>query len=402
MKRPGLSLVCRFNARSCRLFKRGARVNRKRHYRCPLCSIGFSVQFLIAVLSAAFVAEGQAAVVVDGNVIEQVFEKSGSVQSDYTNSFEAVGDGRGWMVRVDYGRNHYVETVGYEGTDTFSLRKFSRSATVPPEGGPPDLYLPSGYIFPGSYPYMSEPTTRYVWIAYGSAAFLSTNQTYLPPLWTMGFGDPAQLGMVVSHCDLMAGGLPRLVRWEQDPTAIDAYAGSLYLNPQVTASAITKARKQLTQEVRAGVIYSAEYKATTTTNIAGLTVPTAFEFRLHMTQHLPGGRGMDYDWLLVRGTVSHLAQRSGLRFVPSIAGDITVRDYRFRTHRVDQIYYKDTNQVWLGTNEPQLQKAFVIAIASHPPPLHTRAYGLWVALLCLVVLVSPIFILRLWKRRSAR
>ncbi len=343
------------------------------------------------------------AVVVRGEIRDRTFQANGSVQSDSTIPFEALVGGRRWRITVDHGRNRYVETVGCEGTDTFSLSKFSRAATIPSYGGPPDLYLPSGYVFPSSYPYMSFPATRYAWLAYGSAAFLRTNRTYLPLVSAMSFNDPAQLAVVVSRCDLMPGGLPRLVRWKQDLGAIDVYAKSPYLmSPWRTARAIAEGRKQVERAARAGAIWSAEYRATATTNVAGLTIPTAFEFRIHLKQHLPRGPGVDYDCVVVTGTVTQVARRSGPRFTPPISGDITVRDYRFRAYQVDQISYKDTNRVWLGTNNPQLQAAFAIAKANHPPPPHTRAFGLWVEVLCLAVLVLPLFGWRLWRGRSAQ
>jgi hypothetical protein len=188
---------------------------------------------------------------------------------------------------MDYGTTSYTERCGGDGNQTCCLTTYSApmKSRMLAEGGlleSRDTSSPllTADIMPGDYPYFSEPTTRVVWLACASSAYLQTNRTTLPPLWSSGFVAPEAHAFVIEDLTFLNGppGLPAALRMVMSDRGIDALRDSVYISTSIDDKALTKAKREVRAHVKKGLGFEARYEVFEHTNVHGVTIPLLFTF----------------------------------------------------------------------------------------------------------------------------
>jgi hypothetical protein len=316
---------------------------------------------------------------VEGKLVYELKRADGS-STPLERPFRVTCGARGWEIKVETGTTN-IGTFYYQYNPPymFSFGSFAQGSAEPSgilERNP----VPQSWTSAGG---------EYVWLAYASADYFGSlapgdralflhpiksgsglvRREELPCVWTLGARPPQ---------------LPRRVEYLRDMSRVLVRSDLVLTNPLPAPF-----QRGYTQAV---------FESSGLTNVNGLSLPTAFEYREYMPRRGASSSGELDCFLIVRGVATNFDCTTPLAFhVPQKAH---VRDDRVPEAGV---HYWVSNGV-----APELDDAYVVAQrvdalkkaplrAQKPAP--TRPVAL---LFVLFVVLSPLAYYFLWRGRARR
>lgn len=282
---------------------------------------------------------------IEGTVVVQTLDRAGTVQHNFRAPFKVItGDGA-WRIRVQYG-TAYSETCGFDGKEFRSVLDFNPS-DFPAEATKGGTKVATLTL--SDYPYHSEPTTRFVWLALFPNPNLVSDGKFIPALWNMPFQNVRSQNLCASNSVWMDESHRRLKQMDfaQRNAGVSFLRSNVFLSSKTSDDEI----KHAFDGMRDGGVV-ATYRVGATTNWGGEVFPLSFEMVVIA--------GVDNDAPFPTqkylGTVESIESMSKFSPFAEPSGKLSVRDYRVsaRANYVDGLSYSCTN-AWPDKTEPFLQ-----------------------------------------------
>jgi hypothetical protein len=308
--------------------------------------------------------------------------------------FKASSNGEDWWIEVHYG-DRYFEVLGGDGERTCSIVTFSQSSleeSLGPERA--NIAIPQAYVIDSSLPYHSEGTTCIVWLAFCSSGYFNQDPKTMPAIWNMGFHDPVTHGLVIRDLSLFGGGLPKAFELVMSRSSFMKTKEHEFLSNRVPKREIKRAGRILPEDQ-----VLARYWTAGATNIGALTFPT--EFFLDLIDAKKAGNAQKIQ--SYRGTVRVVRDEQREAYLPDIAGNIYVRDYRFfsRPFQIDEISYVNTNHNWMAKTDPGLLELFEATKQSMGRPKVSERVRDFVPFALLIIFVALPILFYTLRRKTA-
>lgn len=260
--------------------------------------------------------------------------------------FHMVLSSNKWQIKVQF--KNYNEFCWSDGDKVSSFVMF-----------PKETYgksLPKAQVLNGDYPYHSDPSIQFIWLAFCSSQYFLSNTNTMPALWQMGSLDPLREAIDITNLVFMDSQM-RL------PSNLDLILASGYMNSITNMHYLSKTVSTLELEKtfndykQYSGFLAGRYSVTTVTNLESRLVPVDF----NLIVYDPTKDQVHSIRQTYRGIVTSIKLSNEEPSIPSLPYPIWIEDGRFsdaRT-RLDSISYIVTNQDWPATNDETLQEQFL-------------------------------------------
>lgn len=290
---------------------------------------------------ASYLTARGVSIEIDGNVDVNY----PSAQYEISVPFHIIENSNKWQIQVQF--KNYKEFCWFDGGNVSSFLVFPKTN---------NNMLYQAKVLNGNYPYNSDPTVQFIWLAFNSSQYLSSNTNTMPALWQMGSLDPVREAIDIKTLVLMNSSikLPLSMDFFMDTSHLSSITNMHYLSK--TVSTLELEKNQSGYKQFDGYLLGS-YAATSSTNCGGRSAPLDFTFTAF-------GLTKDKDEHSIRqvfhGVVNAIKISDDMPIMPELQYPIYVDDGRFfdAQTKIDSISYVVTNQNWPAIDDEQLQKQF--------------------------------------------
>jgi hypothetical protein len=342
---------------------------------------------LIVLAFLSLVCLGQAQVFqATGEVEYWAYNANGSSYQNYHYDFTLSVSNNQWYIKTIW-PDSFIAEHGCDGESVFGVIYDYSSGTN---------RVPPGDINSGTYPLLTDPYNRVLWLAFASSPYLDRMaDSSMPAPWAGPLVDPyAYAYKTQLERSKVPPRRPMHLKFVADRDLISSAPKNTNLNNP------SKDEIAALSSIPVGFL-GGEYFAKTTTNFNGLEIPTEFEMiQYYVPIGLPAAK-----W---SGHVSAITLASMESYLPEINRPVSIADYRFRNdeHSVRFINYNLTNRNWpteKDLNDPDLRQRFLAKInqqVSEPKEYVPRTPI--AVILAVVFFVPPLAILfgKIWLAKT--